>query len=120
MEKMSEKAVNLVNKFLTDYKHLIAEEISVPFHPRSLVMISQPDTSKADKFDFIAYNKWFDEIDGNCLTGTSHNMIEAFLDVPINVLITAEELGRPLLSAKDQKKLAKALRLIGELKVERQ
>jgi len=120
MEKMSKQEVELVNEFLINYRDLLHEEVDVPFHPRSLVIVSQPDLDDAGKFDFISYNKWFDETDAECHVGRSQNIIEAFLDVPINVLITAEEVGKSLLSKKDQKKLINALKLISEIRVEKQ
>lgn len=107
----------LIITFLSEYKKLIEKRTKVTFNPRSLAIISQPDLTKIDEFHWVAYQKWYDGVDVGVSLGTSKNILEVFLDIPIQILITAEESGNPLLSKKDQKKLFKALRLIGELRL---
>lgn len=111
---------DLLLSFLSEYKYLIETRTGIPFNPRTLAVISQPDLKKPTELHWIAYNKWFDEIDIGGNAGRAQNMIEVFLDIPINILITAEAIGKPLLSKKDQKKLTKALKLISEIKLEPQ
>ena len=107
----------LIKTFLSEYKKLIEKRTDVPFNPRSLAIISQPDLKNTDEFHWVAYQKWFDEVDIGVSLGTSKNILEVFLDIPIQVLITAEELGNPILTKKDKKKLFKALIIIRELKL---
>ena len=119
MAKLSNEERRLIGVFLGEYKKLLASE-SVPFNPRSLTIISQPDKDKMDRFDYISYNKWFDEINIESHIGACDNVIQAYLEVPISILISAEEIGKPLLSKKDQKKITKALRILEGIKIERQ
>lgn len=115
--ELASKEKRLIKKFLSEYKKLIKERTDVPFHPRSLTIISQPDMKNEKEFDWISYNSFFDELGIGVYVGNSNNILEAFLEVPINVLISGEELGKTLLSAKDQKKLGKALKLISEIDI---
>jgi len=119
MEQLSSKETRLIKTFLTEFKNMLKEE-GVPFNPKSLTMVSQPDVTINNRFDYISYNKWFDELDMEAYIGTSDNLIQSYLEVPINILISAEEVGKPLLSKKDQRKLVKALKLLQEITVERQ
>ena len=120
MRELSKNENRLIQVFLTEYKKMLNEEFEIPFNPRSLTIVSQPNVEDETRFDYISYNKWFDEINVDTFIGSSKNMIQTFLDIPIQILITAEELGRSLLSKKDGKKLIKALKLISEIKLKRQ
>ena len=111
------KEKRLIKRFLSEYKKMVKERTNVPFNPRSLTIISQPDMHNEKEFDWISYNSFFDELGIGVYLGSSSNILEAFLEVPINILISAEELKKPLVSKRDQKKLAKALKLIGEIKI---
>lgn len=119
MSELSDREQKLIKVFLSEYKKMMNAS-NLPFCPRSLTIVSQPYTDDDSRFDFISYNKWFDDSPIQTYAGSSNNMLQTFLDVPTNVLMTAEELGKSLLSKKDQKKLMKALRLLGEIKLERQ
>jgi len=114
---MHEKEKRLIKVFLTEYKKLHEEQTGLPFNPRSLTIMNQPDMTDINSLDWVSYNKWFDELDIGVYQGGDSNIVQAFLEVPINILISAEEAKKPLLSNKDQKKLAKALKLIAELKI---
>ena len=116
MELLS-KEKRLIKKFLEAYTQVVEEQTGTEYHPRHLSIISQPNLKDSSTLDWTAYNSWFDEIDIGVSQCKSNNLIAAFLEMPIHVLIQAEELGKPLLSLKDQKKLAKALKLINEIKV---
>ena len=120
MGEISDKEKRLIKTFLEAYRKMLNEEVNIPFNPRSLVIISQPDIRDSSKFHSIAYNKWFDEVEPDCRCGASSTLLEAFLDIPISILISAEEVGKSLVSRKDQKKLMKALRILSEIKLERQ
>lgn len=111
------KEKRLIKIFLSEYKKLIEERTSIPFNPRSLAIVSQPDLKSFSELQWVAYQKWYDEVDIGVSIGTSRNILETFLDIPIQILITAEEIGKPLLTKKDQKKLMKALKLIRELEL---
>ena len=111
------KQKRLIKTFLTAYQKLVEERTGEKFHPRHLAILSQPNLKDSSTFEWIAYHKWFDEIEIGVSHSASHNIIEAFLEMPIHILIQAEELGKPLLSKPDQKKLAQALKLISELEV---
>jgi hypothetical protein len=120
MDSLSPKETRLVKVFLNEFKKLVSERVDIPFHPRSLMIVSQPDLTKEDRFDYISYNKWFDEMDIQTHIGSCGNILGAFLEVPINILIDAEKAGKPFLSKKDQKKLTRALKLLNEIKLEQQ
>lgn len=111
------KEKRLIKTFLTEYKKMVKERTNLPFHPRSLTIISQPNLKDETEFDWISYNSFFDELGIGVYQGSSNNIIETFLEVPIHILISAEELKKPLISKTDEKKLAKALKLIGEIKL---
>ena len=115
--KIRSKEKRLIKKFLEAYKKIINEQTKEKFNPRHLAIISQPNLKKSDTLEWIAYHKWFDEVDIGVSHCRSNNLIAAFLEIPIHVLIQAEELGKPLLSVKDQKKLSKALKILNEIKV---
>ena len=119
MSKLSKDEIRLITVFLETFKKMLEKE-SVPFHPRNLTLISQPDLSNENMFDYISYNKWFDELPIEVEIGSCDNLIHAFLEVPIRILISAEEVGKSLLSKKDQKKITKALSLLKDIKIERQ
>ena len=110
----------LIRDFLQAFKEQIENRTKIPFNPRHLAIITQPDMKDENMLEWIAYHKWFDEVQYGISSARSNNLIQAFLEMPIHVLIEAEELDKPLLSEKDQKKLAKALKLIGEIKIRRQ
>ena len=114
------KEAELVREFLEAFKKLIEERTGIPFNPRHLAIITQPDMKDNNLLEWIAYHKWYDEVQYGISTDKSNNLIQAFLEMPLHVLIEAEELGKSLLSIKDQKKLTKALKLIGEIKLRRQ
>jgi len=114
------KEVKLIKKFLEDFKKQLESRTGVPFNPRHLAIISQPDMENENLLEWIAYHKWYDEVQYGISTAKSNNLIQAFLEMPIHVLIEAEELNKSLLSKKDQKKLTKALQLISEIKLRRQ
>jgi len=120
MNTLSPKEKRLISVFLNEFKKMVTERVDIPFNPRSLTIVSQPDLTNADRFDYISYNKWFDEIDLQTHIGSSANILGAFLEVPINILITAEQAGKPMLSKKDQKRISKALRLLNDIKLEPQ
>lgn len=118
---MSEtKEARLIKKFLEDFKKQVESRTGIPFNPRHLAIISQPDIKDENVLEWIAYHKWYDEVQYGISTCRSNNLIQAFLEMPIHVLIEAEDLGKSLLSKKDQKKLTKALKIIGEIKLRRQ
>ncbi len=119
MGKLTPEETRLIKIFLSEYKRMV-EEVGVPFHPRSLTIVSQPYLDDPGRLDFITYNKWFDEMDIQTEIGRSNNIIETFLDIPINILISAEEAGKPMVSRKDKKKLTKALKLLSEIRLEKQ
>jgi hypothetical protein len=114
------KEAELIRKFLEDFKEQIEERTHIPFNPRHLAIITQPDMEDENLLEWIAYHKWFDEVQYGISKSESNNLVEAFLEMPIHILIAAEELGRPLLSEGDQKKLTQALKLISEIKIRRQ
>jgi hypothetical protein len=109
----------LVRKFLSDFKKMIEDRTGIPFNPRHLAIITQPDMKDENLLEWIAYHKWFDEIQYGISTAKCNNLIQVFLEMPIHVLIEAEEIGKPLLSVQDQKKLAKALKLISEIRMQK-
>jgi hypothetical protein len=119
MDNISPEESELIRSFLTQYKQLLNKE-GIPFNPRSIVMVSQPNLNDETEFHWIGYNHWFDELGVEASVGTSTNILSSFLDCPINVLISAEEVGKDMLSKKDRKKLLKALKLLSEIKIERQ
>jgi hypothetical protein len=120
MASLSDKEKILIGYFLEVYREMLNEEVNIPFNPRNVTIISQPDIRDPKLFHWIAYNKWFDEAEVQADCGTSTSLLGAFLDAPINILIQAEELGRSLVSKKDHKKLVKAIKLLSEVKIERQ
>jgi hypothetical protein len=109
----------LILKFLQDFKKVVEDRTGIPFNPRHLAIITQPDMKDSNLLEWIAYHKWFDEVEYGISTAKGNNLIQAFLEMPIHVLIEAEELGKSLLSDTDQKKLAKALKLINEIKMQK-
>lgn len=111
------KEKRLIKKFLSAYKQVIEERTNEEFHPRHLAIIAQPNPENTNTLEWLAYHSWFDEIDLGVSQCKNNNFIAAFLEMPIHVLIQAEELGKPMISVKDQKKLAKALKLLNEIKV---
>jgi len=113
------REAELIRNFLHDFKEQIEKRTGVPFHPRHLAIVTQPDMKDETLLEWIAYHKWFDDVRYGVSTASSNNLIQAFLEMPIHILIEAEDLGKPLLSKQDQKKLAKALKLIGEIKMRR-
>lgn len=114
------KEKRLIKTFLTEYNKLLKQQIGRDFHPRTLAIVGQPNMEDASELEWVAYNKWFDEVDVGVVQNTSNNLIQAFLEIPINILITAEELGKPLLSDKDQKKLTRAMKLLNEIEMKPQ
>lgn len=117
---LSDKERIIIKVFLETYKKLLNDENSIPFNPRSVTIVSQPDMNNERLFHWTSYNKWFDEVEVVARHGASTSLLETFLDIPISILITAEELGKSLVSIKNQKKLTKALKLLSEIKIERQ
>lgn len=113
------KEAEIIRKFLQDFKKQIEERTGIPFNPRHLAIITQPDMNDSNLLEWIAYHKWFDEVQYGISTDKSNNLIQAFLEMPIHILIEAEEIGKPLLSKSDQKKLAKALKLISEIRLQK-
>jgi hypothetical protein len=120
MNHLSPKESRLIRVFLNEFKKMVQERKDVPFNPRSLTIISQPYVEDDSRFDFITYNKWFDEMDIQTDIGTCNNILQTYLEVPITMLIDAEESGKPLMSDKDSKKLMKALKLIRSIRLEKQ
>ena len=120
METLSPKEQRLIIVFLKEFKKMVQERVNIPFNPRSLTLISQPDMKNENRFDYISYNKWFDELAIQTHIGSSTNLFGAFLDIPINILISAEQVKKPFISPKDHKKLMKALKLLNEIKLEQQ
>ena len=120
MNSLSPKETRLIKVFLNEFKKMVQERNNVPFHPKSLTIVSQPYVEDASRFDFISYNKWFDELDIQTTAGTCNNILQTYLEVPITMLIDAEEAGKSLMSDKDSKKLMKALKLIRSIRLERQ
>jgi len=114
------KEAEIIRKFLKDFKKQIEERTNVPFNPRHLAIITQPDMQDSNLLEWIAYHKWFDEVQYGISTAKSNNLIQVFLEMPIHILIEAEELGKSLLSKADQIKLIKALKLISEIKLRKQ
>jgi len=109
----------LILKFLQDFKKVVEDRTGIPFNPRHLAIITQPDMRDSNLLEWIAYHKWFDEVNYGISTAKGNNLIQAFLEMPIHVLIEAEEIGKSLLSDKDQQKLAKALKLISEIRMQK-
>lgn len=120
MHDLSPKESRLVAMFLNAFKEMVQERINIPFNPRSLTIISQPDLKDDSRFDSISYNKWFDEMDVQTHIMSSNNIIQASLEIPIHILMDAEDIEKPLVSKKDQKKLLKALKLLSEIRLEKQ
>ena len=121
MSSLSPKESRLIRVFLNEFKKMITERNKdIPFNPRSLTILSQPFLDDPTRFDYVTYNKWFDEMDIQTDIGSSSNIIQAALEVPITILADAEEAGKPLLSNKDSKKLIKALKLLSSIKLEKQ
>jgi hypothetical protein len=116
----SQKERLLIKKFLEEYKKIVEDRTKVPFNPRSLVIIAQPDLDDSTLFEWWSYNKWFDELDVGVCTGKNRNLLEIFLEIPLQLLIAAEESGYSLISKKNEKKLAKVLKLINEIRLEPQ
>jgi len=118
MSDALKKELRLIKAFLSEYKKLVEDHAAsnALFHPRCLAIISQPDMKNSDDLEWIAYNKWFDELQIGTTAGADKNIFEVFLEIPIHMLISAEELGKSFISKKDQKKLMKALKLISEIK----
>ena len=110
----------LIRKFLSDFKKMVEDRTGIPFNPRHLAIITQPDMKDSSLLEWIAYHKWFDEVQYGISTAKGNNLIQVFLEMPIHILIEAEEIGKPLLSKQDQKKLIAALKLISELKIKEQ
>lgn len=111
---------DLIIEFLKEFKKAIEDRTGEPFNPRHLAIVAQPDMKDANSLEWIAYHKWFDEVQYGISASKGNNLIQVFLEMPLHILIEAEELGKSLLSQADQKKLTKALKLISELKIERQ
>ena len=107
----------LLKIFLEEFKKAIEERTEVPFNPRTVVIMAQPELENSELFEWFAYNKWYDILDVGVIDGKSKNLVELFVDIPVQILIEAEEAGRPLLSEEDNKKLIKALNLIKEIKI---
>jgi hypothetical protein len=107
----------LILKFLKDFKKVVEDRTGIPFNPRHLAIITQPDMKNSNLLEWVAYHKWFDEVEYGISTDKANNLIQTFLEMPIHILIEAEELGKPLLSENDQKKLTKALKLISEIRM---
>ena len=85
---MSEtKEAKLIKKFLEDFKKQVESRTGIPFNPRHLAIISQPDIKDENTLEWIAYHKWYDEVQYGVSTCTSNNLIQAFLEMPIHVLI---------------------------------
>jgi len=82
--------------------------------------ILSKDISDDKRFDYISYNKWFDEMDIQSHIGSSNNLIQSYLEVPIQILMDCEKVGKSYISKRDQKKLLKALKLLQEIKLEKQ
>lgn len=120
MNDLSPKETRLITVFLNEFKKMVAERVNIPFNPRSLTIISQPDLKDDTRFDSISYNRWFDEMDIQTHIMSSKNIIQAALEVPINILINAEDIGKSLLSKKDKNKLIKALKLLEQIRLEKQ
>ena len=120
MDTLSLEESRLIEVFLITFQKMVSERVDVPFNPRSLTIISQPDLKNPFEFNYITYNKWFDEMAIQADIGSCNNIVQASLEVPIRILIQAEEAGKPLISKKDIKKLTKALKLISEIKLEKQ
>lgn len=114
------REAEIIRDFLQTFKKQIEKRTGIPFNPRHLAIITQPDMQDNNLLEWIAYHKWFDEVQYGISTDKSNNLIQAFLEMPIHILIEAEELDKPLLSEIDQKKLTKALKLISEIKLRRQ
>jgi hypothetical protein len=110
----------LIRKFLSDFKKIIEDRTEIPFNPRHLAIITQPNMKDSSLLEWIAYHKWFDEVQYGISAAKGNNLIQVFLEMPLHILIEAEEIGKPLLSVQDQKKLARALKLISELKIRKQ
>jgi len=111
------KEAELIRNFLSDFKKQVEERTGIPFNPRHLAIVTQPDMQDSSLLEWIAYHKWFDEVEYGVSTAKGNNLIQVFLEMPIHILIEAEELGKSLLSTKDQKKLSKALKLISEIRI---
>jgi hypothetical protein len=114
------KEAELIRNFLSDFKKQVEERTGIPFNPRHLAIITQPDMKDSNLLEWIAYHKWFDEVQYGVSTAAGNNLIQVFLEMPIHILIEAEELGKQLLSKKDNQKLTQALKLIREIKMEKQ
>ena len=109
----------LILKFLKDFKKVVEDRTGIPFNPRHLAIVTQPDMNDSSLLEWIAYHKWFDEVEYGVSSAKSNNLIQVFLEMPIHILIEAEELGKSLLVDKDQKKLAQALKLISEIRLQK-
>lgn len=107
----------LIREFLQKFKEQIERRTGIPFNPRHLAIVTQPDMKDENLLEWIAYHRWFDEVEYGISKTVSNNLIQVFLEMPIHILIEAEELGKSLISKKDQKKLTQALKLIGEIKL---
>lgn len=119
-EDVPSKEKRLIVTFLSKYRELLKERTGYDLNPRNLSIISQPDMNNSNVLDWIAYDQWFDEVSVGTNYGSSKNLLEVFLDIPLNMLINAEEKGIKMLSKKDTKKLAKAMKLLSEITIERQ
>lgn len=115
--ELSPEESKLIKVFLLKFQKLVIENYDIPFNPRSLTIVSQPDLQNSNEFDYVSYNKWFDEMDIQTHIGTVPNFLQAFLEVPISILIDAQDMGKSLLSKKDQNKLIKALKLLEDIKI---
>lgn len=116
----SKQERKLVRDFLEEYKRILEERTGIPFHPRHLAIIAQPDMNNENLLEWIAYHKWFDEVQYGISNARSNNLIQVFLEMPMHILIEAEEIGKPLLSKKDSLKLTKALTLLSEIRIRKQ
>lgn len=120
MNTLSPDEGKLIVEFLNEFKKMVRKRLNIPFNPRSLTLISQPDLENPTRFDYVTYNKWFDEMEIQADVSTCNNILEACLEVPIQILIDAEKSGHPLVSKKDKNRILKALTLLSEIKVEKQ
>lgn len=119
MEDFNNQETVLIQIFLETYKKVLNEQ-NVPFNPRSLTIVSQPDLTDSDVLHTISYSKWFDEMGVDVQVDVTGNLLEAYLNIPVGILMNAEDVGKPLLSKNDRKKLVKALKLLSEIKLEQQ
>jgi len=114
------KEAALIRQFLQDFKEQVEARTGIPFNPRHLSIVTQPNMKDSSLLEWIAYHKWFDEVQYGISRARGNNIFQAFLEMPLHILIEAEELGKHLLSEQDEKKLTKALKLISEIRVRRQ